>query len=61
MLYTFAMIFNCFLDIFASVSDACFKCFIYLFYVATVAGCFKNRSGFTHGMCIEVASSADDA
>jgi hypothetical protein len=39
----FAMIFKCFFDVFASVSDAYFKCFIYLLlYVGTVAfGCFK--------------------
>jgi len=34
----FVMVFKYFLDIFANVSDACFKCFIYLLlYVATVA------------------------
>jgi hypothetical protein len=38
----FAMVFKCF---FASVSEACFKCFIYLLlYVVSVAsGCFKSR------------------
>jgi hypothetical protein len=48
----FAMVFKCFSGVFASVSDACFKCFIYLLlYVATVvSGCFKNRSRVAHGM-----------
>jgi hypothetical protein len=31
MLHMFAMVFKCFSGVFASVSDACFKCFIYLF------------------------------
>jgi hypothetical protein len=46
MLHIFAMVFKCFLGIFASVSDACLKCFIYLLlYVATIAfRCFKSRS-----------------
>ena len=44
--------FQMFSDVFASVSDACFKSFIYLLlYVATVAsGCFKNKSGVAHRM-----------
>jgi hypothetical protein len=48
---------NVFQTFFASVSDACFKCFIYLIlYVTTVtSGCFKNRSGVAHG--IHVGSS----
>ena len=48
----FAMVFKCFSDVFASVSDACFKCFIYLLlYVVTVAsGCLSSRSGVAHGM-----------
>ena len=39
--------FKCFLGVFASVSDACFKCFIYLqTYVTSVASeCFKSRLG----------------
>ena len=43
----FAMTFQVFLGVFASVSNACFKCFIcLLLYVASVAsGCFKSRSG----------------
>jgi hypothetical protein len=47
--YVFQWLFMCF-GVFASVSDACFKCFIYLYtYVAHVSyGCFKNRSGATH-------------
>jgi hypothetical protein len=42
----FYMVFKWFSDVFASVSDACFKCFIYIqTYVAGVAsGCFKSRS-----------------
>jgi hypothetical protein len=41
----FTMAFKCFLYVFASVSDACFKYFIYLqTYVASVASaCFKSR------------------
>ena len=40
------MVLKCFSGVFASVSDACFKCFICLqTYVASVAsGCFKSRS-----------------
>jgi hypothetical protein len=34
------------LSVFVNVSDACFKCFIYLqMYVASVSGCFKSRLG----------------
>jgi hypothetical protein len=53
MLHMFAMIFICFLDVFASVSDTCFKCFICLFFfmlqllyldVSNV-----SRSGVAHG------------
>jgi len=42
-------IFKYFSGVFASVSDACFKCFIcFQTYVAIVAyGCFKTRSGVT--------------
>jgi hypothetical protein len=42
MLYTFAIIFNCFLDIFASVLDACFKCFIYLFLCCNCCWMFQK-------------------
>jgi hypothetical protein len=54
MLHIFAMIFKYFFRCFASVSNTCFKCFIcLLLYIATVAfGCFKSRSGVTHGMCV---------
>jgi hypothetical protein len=43
---------NVFQAFFVSVSDACFKCFIYfILYVATIVfGCFKNRSGVAHGI-----------
>jgi hypothetical protein len=46
----FIMIFKCFLGVFASVLDTCFKYFIcFLLYVATVASeCFKSRSGVAH-------------
>jgi hypothetical protein len=55
MLHMFALVFKCFSGVFVSVSDACFKCLIYLLlYVATVAsGCFKSRSGVTHGIRVE--------
>ena len=45
MLHIFAMVFKCFSGVFASVLDACFKCFIcHLLYVATVISrCFINR------------------
>jgi hypothetical protein len=45
------MVFKCFLGVFTSVSDAYFKCSIYLLlYVATVAyRCFNSRSGVAHG------------
>ena len=44
--------FQLFSDIFASVSDACLKCFnCLLLYAATVAsGHFKSRSGVAHRM-----------
>ena len=44
--------FQMFLEVFASVLDACFKCFIcLLLYVATVASeSFKSRSGVAHRM-----------
>jgi hypothetical protein len=44
--------FKCFLGVFTSVSDTCFKCFIYLLlYVATVAsGCFRSELSVTHGI-----------
>jgi hypothetical protein len=36
MLHMFAIVFKCFLSVFVNVSDACFKCFICLFfYVVT--------------------------
>jgi hypothetical protein len=33
MLHIFAIVFKCFSGIFASVLDACFKCFICLFFI----------------------------
>jgi hypothetical protein len=49
MLHMFAMVFK---GVFASVLDACFKCFIcLLLYVITVASrCFNTRSGVAHRM-----------
>jgi hypothetical protein len=54
MLHIFAMVFKCFSDVFASVSDTCFKYFIcLLLYVVTIASrCFKSRPGVAHGMCV---------
>jgi hypothetical protein len=42
--------FQVFSGVFTSVSDACFKCFIYLHtYVSNVASeCFKSISGVAH-------------
>jgi hypothetical protein len=53
-LHMFAMVFKCFSGTFASVLDACFKCFIcLLLYVVIVAsGCFKSRSSVAHRMCV---------
>jgi hypothetical protein len=52
MLQMFAMVFKYFSSIFVSVSNAYFKCFIYLFlYVTTVASkCFKSRLCVAHVM-----------
>jgi hypothetical protein len=49
ILRMFYMVFKCFSGVFASVSDAYFKCFICLqTYVASVAsGCFRTKSGVT--------------
>jgi hypothetical protein len=46
----FLIVFKCFSDVFASVSNACFKCFICLqMYVASVASeYFKIRLGVAH-------------
>ena len=46
MLRMFAMGFKCFLHVFASVSDTCFKYFIslILYVVIIILGCFKSRS-----------------
>jgi hypothetical protein len=48
----FTMIFKCFLSVFASVTDTCFKCFICLIlYVASIVSeCFKVDWGVAHGM-----------
>ena len=50
--------FNCFSHVFASVSDACFKYFIWLqTYVASVAcECFKSRSSIASPSSPSVAS-----
>ena len=55
-----ATIFKCFFpDVFTSVLDACFKCFIYLqTYVASVvSGYFKSRSGVASPSSLSAASS----
>jgi len=45
----FTMVFNCFSYVFASVSDACFKCFICLqTYVSNVVGCFLKVDQILH-------------
>jgi hypothetical protein len=43
----FAIVLKCFSGVFASVSETCFKCFIYLLlYVASIVSeCFKTRLG----------------
>jgi hypothetical protein len=58
----FAVVFKCFSGVFASVSDACFKCLIYLLlYVATVAsGYFKSRSGVAHRIRVGSGGGEDD-
>ena len=42
-----AYVFTMFSSVFASVSDACFKCFIclHMYTVSAVSGCFKSRPG----------------
>ena len=49
-----------FLGVFASVSDACFKCFMYLLLCVTIvaSGCFKSRLGVAHGMRMVVGGGA---
>jgi hypothetical protein len=51
--HAFAMAFQVFSGVFASVLDACFKCFIYLHTYCKCfiwfTGCFKNRSGVVVG------------
>jgi hypothetical protein len=44
-----------FSSVFASVSYACFKCLmcLLLYVVIAASGCFKSRSGVTHGMRVE--------
>jgi hypothetical protein len=60
ILRMFAMVFKCFLCVFASVSETCLKCFIYLrTYVESVAfGCFKSRLGVVH-VAMRVRSGGD--
>jgi len=62
MLHMFAMVFKIFLGIFASVSNACFKCFIcLLLYAATdTSGCFKNRSSVAYEMRVGSGGGARD-
>jgi hypothetical protein len=45
-----AMVFQVFLGVFVSVSDTCFKCFIFLqtHVVKVLSECFKSRSGVVH-------------
>jgi hypothetical protein len=52
MLHMFAIVFKCFSIVFVSVLDACFTCFtcILLYVVTVISGCFKSRSGITHGI-----------
>ena len=59
----FAMAFQVFSGVFASVSDACFKCFICLqMYVANVLfGSFRSRSSVAHVAVAPVASRQQPA
>jgi hypothetical protein len=52
-----AYVLQWFSSVFASVSDACFKCFISLqMYIACVAfGCFKSRSGIASPSLLSVS------
>ena len=62
MLHMFAMVFKYFSDVFASVSDSCFKCFIcLLLYVATVASDVLKLDRVLHmGYTWEAAVGTDD-
>jgi hypothetical protein len=53
-----ATVFKCFLDVFTSVSETCFKCFIYLqSYVASIlSGCSKSRSGVLFSSSLSTVS-----
>jgi hypothetical protein len=55
--YVFVMTFQVFLVFFASISDACFKCFICLqTYVANASsGCFKSILGVAHIAMVQMA------
>jgi hypothetical protein len=57
-----AMVFKCFSGVFASVSDAYFKCFIcFLLYVAIVAfRCFKSTQVLHMGWAWKAAGGAGD-
>ena len=59
MLHMFCNGFASVLGVFANVSDACFKCFIFLqTRVAKVSsGCFKSRSGIVSPSSPSTASS----
>jgi hypothetical protein len=54
----FIMVFKCYSGVFVDISDAYFKCCIYLqMYVACVAsGCFKSRSDVASPSSLSVAS-----
>ena len=60
VVYVLQWVSSVFQVFFASVSDACFKCFICLFlYVASVASeCFRSRLGVAHGMYVEARGCA---
>jgi hypothetical protein len=62
MLHKFVMVFKCFLGVFASVLDVCFKCFIYLLlYVVTIAYEYlKSRSGVAHGIRVGAVGGASN-
>ena len=47
----FVIFLKCFLGVFVSVLDACFKCFICLqtYVINVLSGCFQNRSGVAAG------------
>ena len=62
MLHVFAMVFKCFSDVFASVSEVCFKCFIYLFCTLQLLYLDVSKvDPVLHMGCVwEAAGGADD-